>query len=544
MAYYIAPYQQRVFNKGVNATAVTVTGMDTYRKGESEYAADMANMETPGYMHQFLTFVTDGYYGSSVKGVRLNGFNEELRGPMEMTNRPLDISVDGKGFLIVDHSGSSTGDILHGMKTTGRFQIDALGYVHDEAGNHLLGVPANPDGTTTPFSLLEHLERVQLPLTPTETIATQNIKFKGVLPAKIGDPGVVKSNAVDIFDSLGVVHQLNFEWQNVGPRLWNFSVTDSKNTPLVQGEKSKDDWSKGIAVGFGPDGKYAGVIAPDSSDYSKYTDYQTAVGTLKGGKEAVAFLQEYIAQHPTDDATAIKGALTTFIGTLSGDSETGAKAVDTAIKALTGTPDGPKILSVSETTVGTQQTEVDTALTALESCFNPTSVPPNVYAKSWLNEAGGEVGSLPSDLRLDLSGFIITGDSFDVQTPIQDGAASSHLKNIRIDPNGILSFEFDDQESRAAWLLPLINFYNNNGMEQGDKNVLRPQPQCGEYILSRPGDGPLGRVLEKMVTKSNVDPQETLMKAHRMAYASDNNATLYKMVIQTDKFLLQIFSQL
>jgi flagellar hook protein FlgE len=358
----------------------------------------------------------------------------------------------------------------------------------------------------------------------------------------VDTPQVLKSNAVDVFGSLGDVHQLDFAWENVGPRLWKFSVEDSKNTKLTQGAGSAHDWSEGIIVGFGPDGKYAGVIDPANTNYAKYTSYESAAGQLKGAKEALVFLNEYVAQHPAETADQVRTAFTTYIGALAaGDAKTGAQAVSAAVA---GSADSAAILSDSETEIGTLQTTVNANLATLESAFVTTSIPPNVYAEKWLDETGNEVGSLPSDMAIDLSAFITTGDMFNVQTPVQDGAASTHLKDIRINSDGILSFEFKDQQSKAAWLLPLINFHNNNGLEQSDKNVLLPQPQCGEYILSSPGDGPLGRVMEKMITKSNVDPQETLMKAHRMAYAADNNATLYKMAVKTDQFLLQIFSQL
>jgi hypothetical protein len=47
-----------------------------------------------------------------------------------------------------------------------------------------------------------------------------------------------------------------------------------------------------------------------------------------------------------------------------------------------------------------------------------------------------------------------------------------------------------------------------------------------------------------MVVTSNVNPQKTLLKAHQMAEASRENATLYKMAMELNGYLLQIFGQI
>jgi flagellar basal body rod protein FlgG len=78
-----------------------------------------------------------------------------------------------------------------------------------------------------------------------------------------------------------------------------------------------------------------------------------------------------------------------------------------------------------------------------------------------------------------------------------------------------------------VWLIPLVSYPNNNALEQDSHNLLRPNYDCcEEYVLAQPDKENLGEVHHKTVVGSNVQHQETLVKAHEMATASQNNATL------------------
>jgi flagellar hook protein FlgE len=542
MAYYIAPYQEKTLNAQSDPSYVASNGIATYRDAETEHATDLANMETLGYMHRFIRFVTNGYHGEGVRGVIMNGYNQEFRGPMQSSARSLDLAVDGHGWLVVDSAGSVEHDsvVTHGFKATGSFQIDATGCLHDEAGNYLMGVPTDVSGNPTkPFSLLAHLERVQLPLTPSEASPTANIQFHGILPAEIGSQTNFKSNAVDVFDSMGVVHQLDFEWDYLGPRLWKFSAQDSNGATLKQGT-TQTSWADGVIVGFTPNGTYGGTVLLTQAEY---TTWLTAHQEDVGAEQVMDKINEIMEATPSISLTDFKSDVQDFTNTITAANfTTGAGAINTAVQAITTTTEAA--VQAAQAALVVKQTAEQTALTALQAVFSATTEPPTVTASLWQDDEHNLIGSAESIINLDISKMLMMGGQFNVQTPSQDGTSSTSLKDIRIDSNGVLSFEFINQETKAGWLIPLINYYNNNGLAQGNNNVLTPQPECGDYVLAAPQTGVLGKIHDKMLIQSNVQPQETLMLAHKKAVATQDNATIYKIITQVESFLLQIFAQL
>jgi flagellar hook protein FlgE len=367
------------------------------------------------------------------------------------------LGVDGRGFLVVDSSGSTREDELpeFAMKTTGSFQTDAEDYLHDESGNYLMRIPTKPDGAREPFSLLEHLERVRLPLAPSERLVTKNAWFKGTLPADDVTTDTVKSNAVNVYDSLGVIHQLNFEWQYMAPRVWKLTIEDSEGAVLKQGGIGGISWDDGVIVGFQEDGDYAGTTTTNT----QYQAWHRSRQITQGAQAAVGQIQSIINSEPQTSAQELDQQITKFINvtfpegqsrscpaacrggalaTQRGAAQDSPEATDSYLQQ--GKTYHTKVLDSAETI----------ALTALQASFKPDSQPPAVFAEHWQNNLGDLLGASPSTINLDISKFRAGGNQFAIQPPTQDGASSSAFTGISVDSDGIMSLNFVSQPPRLC----------------------------------------------------------------------------------------------
>ncbi|MEH0001997.1 MAG: flagellar hook-basal body complex protein [Holosporaceae bacterium] len=540
------------FTTTSDAAMTSAVGMETYEDSLAHFGKHLANLHSLGYMHDTLCHATNGPNGEQVRGIEINNFDDQARGPLHNTERELDIAVNGRGFMIVDASGSVDNNtpIEHGMKTTGSFQLDRDGYIYDEGGNTLLGVPVEDDGSVSPFSLIEHLERIKIPLNPSQADATTNIAFGGILPADNIEVNDVKENAVDVFDSLGVVHQLRFSWTFLAPRIWQLTAQDSQNAKLTQDTINGDSWVNtplggrgGCIVGFDVNGDYQGTVPTSNAEFQAF---DTANLSLDGANSASEYILQKSREEPGITTAALVTATqnhinTTYPATTHPNENTAGLAVANAMTNATLA----LALQEAETERATYEAAQETAFQALETVLVPSSRPPNVYVTDWRNSEGELVGSSNSTIALDPSAYRLTGNQFIVQTPVQDGMGSTSFKGIDVSSNGIISFEFYGQPSKPAWAIPLIHYPNNNGMVQDTSNVLRPTPECGDfYVLSTPLTSNLGSTEAKTIVQSNVNAQKALLGGHTMARATEVNTTLFKIAVELDKFVIQTIAQI
>ncbi|TGW14803.1 flagellar hook-basal body complex protein [bacterium NHP-B] len=554
-----------------DASDISATGMDVYEEGVAHFAKHLANVETIGYMHDNLCHLTNGPHGETVRGVEMNNFDVSARGPMRHTERELDIGVRGRGFLLVDASGSAdeSADTLPCAKTTGSFQVDASGYVYDEGGNTLLGKKINNDGTVDPCSLMSDLDRVKMPMTFNQADATENVRFNGILPADNVSLGDTHESAVDVADSLGVGHQFRFTWTFLAPRVWQMTLQDSTNTPVFQDTAGGDSWVDGnnadglfatrggAVVHFTENGDYSGAVAATDANYVAWDDALRAYEAAKiVNDHATTLLDTNPTMTKADfDAQIAAFALNAYPAKTIAPSDTVEYTSSQDIVAdLTGVAGtigvgGPfvnvnAIKAAGTTDITGKQTTLGNTWNTLSPQFTPQSMPPKVFAQGWLNSEGVPVGSADSTIALDPSTMALSGNQYQLQTPEQDGRMAAPFKGISISDTGVISSEFFGQDPKPEWQLFLVNFPNNNAMEQHGRNLLLPTIECGDpYVLSTPLTSNLGATQAKSLVTSNVDDTKTMLGSQKMSMATQMNTTVFKIAVDLDKFIIGMISQ-
>jgi flagellar basal-body rod protein FlgG len=132
--------------QGLYAAAAGMTAQQTRMDSTSN---DLANVNTTGYKHQRVNFrdllyVRDGDEGVQIgagAGASTIGRSAE-QGALQRTERPLDVAIQGPGFLEVRTPGGDTA-----LTRAGALQVDSRGRLSTPNGDLLTGVRPLPAGT-------------------------------------------------------------------------------------------------------------------------------------------------------------------------------------------------------------------------------------------------------------------------------------------------------------------------------------------------------------------------------------------------------------
>jgi flagellar basal-body rod protein FlgG len=135
--------------QGLNSAAA---GMAAQQQRMDAVANDLANANTTGYKHQrvgFRDLVYDQVGRSSAQGVRtgsgaaaVDAGRAFAQGALQRTQRPLDVAIQGEGFLRV-----RLADGREALTRDGGLQIDGAGRLVTSTGSTVLPQITVPDGT-------------------------------------------------------------------------------------------------------------------------------------------------------------------------------------------------------------------------------------------------------------------------------------------------------------------------------------------------------------------------------------------------------------
>lgn len=150
------------------------SGLSSYGTGISVVGDNVANSGTIGYKKsrtEFADIVSGGQSsgktigsGSTISAI----MPIQAQGTLEFTGRALDLGIDGEGYFVVEKNN------IRSYTRAGNFKIDDEGFVVTQSGEHVLGFPANGNGS---------LERISVNSVSQGSIASQNVVVSGNLDA-------------------------------------------------------------------------------------------------------------------------------------------------------------------------------------------------------------------------------------------------------------------------------------------------------------------------------------------------------------------------
>ncbi len=156
-------------------------------------------------------------------GVSMSGTSQQFgQGFLQVTNRSLDIAIQGAGFLIIEESGEQL------YSRAGALFLDADGRLVSSRGGLMQGWQADVDGS---IDSTRGVDIIRLPIgQQNPPVVTTEVKLGGNIPANAALNDTVFTG-VELYDSTGNTAQLDFTFTKSAADEW--TVTASYDEPPV-----------------------------------------------------------------------------------------------------------------------------------------------------------------------------------------------------------------------------------------------------------------------------------------------------------------------
>jgi flagellar hook protein FlgE len=208
------------------AIYIGLSGLNAYSKGLQQVSNNVSNLNTTGFKGSTVSFHNlyatpdrggmslTGQGGSDGYGVEVDdGTLNFKQGELRSTDRDLDLSVDGNGFLV----------LLDGDRTlyarTGSFEVDPAGFIVLSGTNYRL---ATLDATGRAVSLSVDARRTSAPKATTAVTFADNLSSTAT-SYTVSD--------LRVFDASGAAHVWKAGFAK-GTDGWTVTVTDDKGATV------------------------------------------------------------------------------------------------------------------------------------------------------------------------------------------------------------------------------------------------------------------------------------------------------------------------
>ncbi|WP_088330262.1 flagellar hook protein FlgE [Lacimicrobium sp. SS2-24] len=351
---------------------IALSGVNASQKDLDTTANNIANVNTVGFKESRAEFV-DVYAASLLAGGKTKVGDGVLtsevaqqftQGSLQFTNNALDLAITGNGFFATVPEPSARD---FSFTRAGMFKLNSENFMVNSNGDHLLGFPVNPDGSSASVAL-STTQPVRVPDSSGTPQATSEVDLKMNLPANDGaldpadfdptDPLTYNAaTSVTIYDSLGDSHVQTFyfikdstagvaanEWvmvTSIDDQLVN--INDSAGAPLAPGAAANTAGTNtgnavsGSRLTFSSGGDFIAIESADGAAQadSKLITDALGAGILSNGSDPA---QDITIDFNLNAATATPDEPTQFA---SGFEVTALEQDGLPVGRLTGVDIGP-----------------------------------------------------------------------------------------------------------------------------------------------------------------------------------------------------------
>ncbi|MDX7988685.1 flagellar hook protein FlgE [Xenorhabdus sp. 12] len=149
-------------------------------------------------------------------------------------------------------------------------------------------------------------------------------------------------------------------------------------------------------------------------------------------------------------------------------------------------------------------------------------------------------GSAPAEINIDLNGSkqqSIAQNS--IAPPKQDGYATGHFTNYRVDNDGKIYGVYSNSQTLALGQVVLANFSNPEGLASQGDNVWAESGASGSPVVGLAGSGNFGKLISGALEASNVDMSQELVN---MIVAQRNYQSNAQTIKTQDQILQTLVS--
>lgn len=207
-----------------------LSGLNVAAKNLDVIGNNVANSSTVGFKASQAQFV-DVYAaslggGGSLQagiGTKVSTIAQQFtQGNISVTNNPLDVAINGKGFFRMDQQGTVY------YSRSGQFQLDKDGFIVNASGENLTGYDANSTGTILPGALV-NLQLSSADIAPAATanadILVNMDSRASIIPAAtafdMNNPATYNSStSMTVLDSLGNEQNYTLYFKKTAANTW------------------------------------------------------------------------------------------------------------------------------------------------------------------------------------------------------------------------------------------------------------------------------------------------------------------------------------
>lgn len=488
-----------------------VSGLNAQSQSIGIISDNIANVNTVGYKTnstKFSTLITSSTAGShSPGGVRsLPSQQVNVQGVLQGTANATDLGISGSGFFVANTSATGIAGSEYLFTRAGSFSPDEAGNLVNSAGLYLQGWATDINGvpTATNLDVLDQLQTVNVTGLNGNATPTSQIVNAANLPATAA-VGSTNTQTIQVFDSLGVAHNVDFTWTKTATNTWSLDVSDARlaadNTTVTATTQVT-----ARSITFNGDGTPSSITAPALVIGS-------TIATTADAGAALANIQAAGATQPQIDDVTISGAVdngdvhsVTIAGTtVSYTVKTGDTTVndirDGLIAAINANTTVAALVTASANGAGVVRITAD-------ANNNPLT---NTAAATDKTHVAWTTGSNASTVALNLGtvnkndGMTQLADTFSVNQVQQNGVQFGLFTGVSIDSEGIVEALFDNGEQVAIFKVPLVTFANPNGLQPRTGNSYVQSANSGPFILRSAATGGAGRIAAATLEGSTVD---------------------------------------
>jgi flagellar hook protein FlgE len=254
---------------GMNTFATGLAGLNANGQGLNVVGNNLANLNTVGFKSSNISFSEVlGRLGTQVSGIR-NTFGQ---GGVQTSSNPLDVAIQGRGFLVQSDGGTRY------YTRAGSLHVDGEGYLVGENNFNIQGYMRNPQTGVIDQNL--GIGNIQLPTGLMAPVPTTEFELGMNLDAS-APTGTQFSASVQLYDSQGTAHMATLSLQK-----------DVAGTPPVT------LWRYDLTI---PDNEVAGSSPTSTARYSLLTG-AVATATPSAGAlvfdNAGALISSYVGPDP------------------------------------------------------------------------------------------------------------------------------------------------------------------------------------------------------------------------------------------------------
>lgn len=403
------------------------------------------------------------------------------QGNITNTNNPLDLAINGNGFLRFQPSLS---DQTAEYSRNGQLHLNEDGYIVNAQNQFLTAFPS-VDGVTIDQSSASPLQLSSAELSPRATGAVNEL-VPGTGGVEIGlnlDVRDTRANMMGGATASGWTALEDWNFSTLNPNMYNYStsatVYDQRGEPHIM------------------------------TMYFVRQGVDDGTGNMVGG----ASWQPHMVLDSKYEITGIQndGVGPTWPPSLdfnpNGQLNTSANGAKYTLD-MAGYYIGPVLDS--------QGFAVDLTAPPL-SLFPDPATNPN-YA-----------------MTIDFSGATQYGSNYDVNRLTQDGYGPGRLAGLSIDSDGQISARYSNGQTKLMGQIALTTFQNPNGLVPLGNNLWAESAASGPALLGTPNSGSRGSIQSGSVEDANVDLTQELVNMITLQRAYQANA----QTIKTQDSILQ-----